>query len=73
MKYKIITTKSTYWSEDRKQVGEILVWMSKNNYGKKPNFPIFTDIEGRQIAVNPQYVVVIERYDTTSSPTEVSK
>ncbi len=65
MKYKIITTKSIYWSEDRVNLKRIVEYNSYVEYGKKLPFPTFLDSEGHKITLNPQYVVAIEEYENT--------
>jgi len=63
MKYKIITTKEIYWTKGN--VKDIITYFTQTEYGKKPMLPFFKDMDGKTVAVNPQYVVAIEKHENT--------
>lgn len=59
-KYRIITTKAVYYSEDQKACNNLVKYPSEVEYGKKLPFPIVNTLDKKRVAINPQYIVSIE-------------
>lgn len=60
MKYKIITTKSSYTTDDKNMCNYINTYFTKISFGKKMPFAMVNLLEGGKVSINPQYVVAIE-------------